>query len=264
MACSPPPSSARATTRPGRRASARSSAIPAGATGRSSPSTSTACPRSSSQCPATGSRRARAGISVSSRRTMAPRRERWGCTVGTSTASSGAAVTGPDAERQHRPAQRPQQAVEHLPLPGPGQQARCGGRAGEGHDVDLTGDDGVQQAVDGRDVDRRHPPVHRHLDDLGARHVQRLDDVRQRLAVQLHRDAGSSTPRASRCSSTSADDSDGGDHASTSPVPRIALAPSGRARSARRNPTRAGAPRPAPSRRRPRPSRGTRCRWWRP
>jgi len=61
--------------------------------------------------------------------------------------------------------------------------------AGEGDRVDRAGDRLADQAAQRRGVAVGQPAVHRHLDHLGARVAQRGDELGERLAVQLHRDA---------------------------------------------------------------------------
>jgi hypothetical protein len=93
-----------------------------------------------------------------------------------------------DAQREHRSPQRGEQPSAQPARGGPGQQARGRRRAGERDRVDGAAQGRVRKPVQRRQVDRRHPAVHRNLDDIGAGHDERLDDVGQRLAVQLYRD----------------------------------------------------------------------------
>ena len=121
----------------------------------------------------------------------------------------------PDAQREHRTAQQPQQLVAETALVGPPEQARRRGRAGEREHVHPAREHGVGQPVHRPDVGGRLPPVDRHLDDLGARPSSA--PRRSRAAVRRAAAPRSACPRrpsSSRCSSTSADDSDSGDHAS--------------------------------------------------
>ncbi len=84
------------TTCPGLSARRLSTAIGAGGSGRSSPSTTTAWPRISSRCsPAVSRVTPCSGRCLARARASAPSRERSGCRVGTPREVSGSAVTGP-------------------------------------------------------------------------------------------------------------------------------------------------------------------------
>ena len=93
------------------------------------------------------------------------------------------------ARRQHRPAEGGEHLVRPAALPGGPQHAGDRGRAGERDSVDEPLGDLVDQPAQRSGVVGRRPPVHRHLHHFGVGRPQGVDEVRQRLAVQLHRDA---------------------------------------------------------------------------
>ena len=100
----------------------------------------------------------------------------------------GPAVTGPDAGGHDRAAQGSPHGIAAALVVGRSQEARRGRRAGERDRVEPGGTDRLDQPVQRLGVFRRHPAVDRHLDHFGAGQAQCLDDIGQRLAVQLHRD----------------------------------------------------------------------------
>jgi hypothetical protein len=94
-----------------------------------------------------------------------------------------------DAGGHHGPGEGGDQRVLHAFGTGRAEHGVHGGRAGEGDRVDRAGDRLGDQAAQRRRVAVRQPPVDRDLDHLGPRSPQVGDEVGERLAVLLHRDA---------------------------------------------------------------------------
>ena len=146
----------------------------------------------------------RRGSSSTTVRTRAPSRARAGCTVGTPSRSSGAAVTGPTQATSSEVRSACEQRVAPALLVRGGEQAGHRGRAGEGQAVDLAGDELLDQPAQRTDVlaaapsgrpAPRGPPRRRRAARRRSRAAARRAAARRPGARPRPRRAGAAAPR---------------------------------------------------------------------